>query len=460
MSKTITVIGGGPGGYVTAIRAAQLGATVHLVEKLDLGGTCLNVGCIPTKALIHTADSYRKLSEEARNGLSVESARVDWAKLQKHKNAVVRKLTRGVKGLLAANGVTLHGATATLKDNKTVVLDDGTEIPSDIIVLATGSSPAVIPFEGHDLEDVTDSTGALSFDELPERLCIMGGGVIGTEFAYLFRSLGCEVTVVEMMPQILPPVDETVSAVLRDALTKQGITFHTDTRLEKVEKAEDGLLVTASKNGESLQIPCDKLIVAIGRRPNTAGLGLEDAGVAVSPRGFVTVDENFETTAEGIYAIGDCNGQIMLAHAASAQGTAAVEKAMGLTPEYHGDIVPSCIYTSPEASDVGLTEQAAREAGIDYKIGLFPLAGNGKSLIEGDQSGFIKILTERETGKVLGAHMVGPHVTDMIAELALAMRVGATAEQIASTIHPHPTVSEAIMEAALDVDDAAIHLHK
>lgn len=456
MSKTVTVIGGGPGGYTAAIRAAQLGAEVYLVEKNALGGTCLNVGCIPTKALIHTADLYRKLPLEAKNGLQAQNPQVDWTKLQKHKNQVVKKLVRGVKGLMGANHITVHGGTASVTNNRTVILEDGSKIFSDVVILATGSEPVKIPFEGNDLPGVTDSTGALSFDLLPKRLCIMGGGVIGTEFAYLFNSLGCEVDVVEMMPQILPPIDKDASAVLRDDLEKQGIRFHTDTRLEKVEQAEDGLLVFAACGEDLVQIPCDSLIVAIGRRPNTEGLGLEKTNIEVSKRGYITVDEHFETTVPGIFAIGDCNGQIMLAHAASAQGVAAVEYALGETPEYHGDIVPSCVYTSPEVSSVGINEQTAIDKGIPYQVGLFPLAGNGKSLIEGDQTGFIKILTDPETGKVIGTHMVGPHVTDMISEAALAMRLGATASDIASTIHPHPTVSEAVGEAALDVNHIAL----
>ncbi|MBR1704778.1 MAG: dihydrolipoyl dehydrogenase [Clostridia bacterium] len=456
MSKTITVIGGGPGGYIAAIRAAQLGATVHLVEKESLGGTCLNVGCIPTKALIHTAEKFQELTKEANNGLCIDKASVDWARLQKHKNQVVKKLVRGVKGLEAANGVQVHGGAATLKDGKTVLLEDGSELVSDVIILATGSSPAVIPFEGHDLPGVVDSTGALSFEELPEKLCILGGGVIGCEFAYLFNALGVDVTVIEMMPQILPPVDESAAYVLREELTKQGIKFRTDTKLEKVEQNGEGLLVFTSSGDLKEQFECDKFIVAIGRRPNTKGIGLEDAGVAVSERGFIEVNENFETSVPGIFAIGDCNGQIMLAHAAEEQGVAAVEHAMGETPTYDGSVCPSCIYTSPECAAVGLTEQAARNAGLSYKVGLFPLAGNGKALIEGDQTGFVKIITEEATGKILGAHLVGPRVTDMVGELAVAMRLGATAADVAETIHPHPTVSESIKEAALDVDFKAL----
>lgn len=456
MSKTITVIGGGPGGYIAAIRAAQLGATVHLIEKESLGGTCLNVGCIPTKALIHTANEFQKLEAETANGLCIEKASVDWSRLQKHKNQVVKKLVRGVKGLEAANGVEVHMGSATLKDAHTVLLEDGTEIASDSIILATGSSPAVIPFEGHDLPGVVDSTGALSFEELPEKLCILGGGVIGCEFAYLFNALGVKVTVIEMMPQILPPVDEASAYVLRDELTKQGIDFHTDTKLEKVEQTENGLLAFVSCGDIREQYECDKFLVAIGRRPNTKGIGLEEAGVSISERGFIEVNENFETSVPGIYAIGDCNGQIMLAHAAEEQGVAAVEHAMGETPSYDGSVCPSCIYTTPECSAVGLTEQAARASGLDYKVGLFPLAGNGKALIEGEQSGFVKIITDAASGKVLGAHMVGPHVTDMIGEVAVLMRLGGTAADIAETIHPHPTVSESIKEAALDVDNKAL----
>lgn len=457
MSKTVIVIGGGPGGYTAAIRAAQLGADVHIAEKNALGGTCLNVGCIPTKVLIHTADEFRKLPLEVSNGLTAENPQVNWEALQKHKKTVVKKLVRGVKGLLAANGVTMHPGTASVRSDRTVVFEDGSSLCADVVILATGSEPVKIPFEGNTLPGVTDSTGALGFEQLPKRLCIMGGGVIGTEFAYLFNALGSSVDVVEMMPQILPPIDRDVSAVLRDSLTKQGVRFHTDTRLEKAEQTEDGLLVFAAGGENVLQIPCDALVVAIGRRPNTAGLGLDKAGIVVSKRGYIVTDENFETSVPGVFAIGDCNGQIMLAHAATAQGVAAVEYALGETPNYHGDIVPSCVYTSPEASGVGLTEQAAEAGGIPYKAGIFSLAGNGKSLIEGDQTGFIKILTNPDSGKIIGVHMAGPHVTEMIGEAALAMHMGATARDIAATIHPHPTVNEAIGDAALDVYGAALN---
>lgn len=452
MSEVITIIGGGPGGYVAAIRAAQLGAEVHLVEQTYLGGTCLNVGCIPTKALLHTANLFREVSKASKLGVSSEHLTLDWGKAQKNKGTTIRKLVRGVEGLLAANGVTVHKGHAVLADAHTVQISGGETIQSDKIILASGSKPAVIPFPGHDLPGVLDSTGALELETLPESICILGGGVIGCEFAALLSAVGVKVTIVEMLPQILPSIDAEIAGIVQAGLMAQGVTIHTGTRLERVEQENGGLLAIA---GGTLQIPCEKLIVAVGRRVCTEGMGLEEVGVKLD-RGVVVTNEQFQTSVPNIYAIGDCNGKIMLAHAASAQGEAAAEHCMGLAPHYDGAIVPNCVYTNPEAAGIGLTEQQAKADGISYKVGRFPLSGNGKSMIEGCTNGLIKIIAAQD-GTILGAHMVGPRVTDMIAEFSLAMTMKANVADIEHAIHPHPTVSEAVAEAALDVNGRAIH---
>lgn len=455
MERTIIVVGGGPGGYVAAIRAAQLGATVHLVEKQAMGGTCLNVGCIPTKALLHAANTYQEVKKAARTGILAENISLDWQKIQKNKQSIVNKLVRGVNGLLAANGVTVHSARAKLESGRTVALDNGETLTGDSIILATGSVPAVVPFPGHDLPGVLDSTGALALETLPASLCILGGGVIGCEFAELFSALGVRVAILEMLPEILSPVDTEITGVIRANLAAKGVTIHTGAKLLRVEQTGEGLTAVAEKDGDEIYVPCQKLLVAVGRRANTENLGLEETGIATS-RGMIEVDRHFETSVPGVYAIGDCNGKCMLAHAASAQGEAAVAHCMEKLDCYDERIIPSCIYTNPEAAGVGLTEQQAKDAGFAYRVGRFQLAGNGKSMIEGCSNGLIKFLVD-ENDRILGAHMVGPRVTDMIGEVAVAMHMGARIGDIAETIHAHPTVSEAVAEAALDADGMAIH---
>lgn len=455
MKQTIIIIGGGPGGYVAAVRAAQLGASVHLVEQHAIGGTCLNVGCIPTKALLHSAGMLSEIRSAKKQGIMAESVSFNWAEMQKNKAGIVKRLGRGISGLLSANGVLVHNNRAELLSERRVILDSGEVISGDHIILATGSSPTIVPFPGYDLPGVLDSTGALSLQELPRSICILGGGVIGCEFAELFSSLDVAVTILEMLPGILPTVDAEVAGIVRANLTAKGVSIRTGTRLTSVEQTPDGLACIAQNDGQTLRVDCEKLIVAVGRRANTSGLGLERVGVELKS-GAISVDDRFETSVPGIYAIGDCNGRMMLAHAASAQGEAAVEHCFGMKDSFHHAIVPNCIYTSPEVAGVGKTEEQLEKSGIRYHVGRFPLSGNGKSLIEGCTSGLIKLLvTEDET--ILGAHMVGPRVTDMIAEVALAMQLGAKAADIAHTIHAHPTLSEAVAEAALDSENRAIH---
>ncbi len=457
--KKIVIIGGGPGGYVAAIRAAQLGAETHLVEKDNLGGTCLNVGCIPTKALLHTAELYHAVKNGDRIGLNGKSVGLDWPVLMNRKKSVVRRLVGGVAGLLKANGVTLHKGTGELIGPGAVKVCGEKEenLTADAIILSTGSVPVKLNFPGADLPGVIDSTGALSLEKLPASLVIIGGGYIGIEFAALFAALGSQVTVVELLPEILPGIDSELAVNLKGALLKKGVTFMNGATLDSVSQSQGGLAAKVLLRDEAKEIVAETVLVAVGRRSFTDGAGLEAAGVKME-RGKVVVDETYRTNLPGVYAIGDCNGIIMLAHAASHQGIAAVEHALEHGASVHGQtIVPACIYTSPEIASVGMTEDKAIEQGIAYKKGVFPLAGNGKAMIEEGETGFIKILAGEKYGEIIGVHMIGPRVTEMIGEATLAMWLEASVDELVSIIHAHPTVSESIGEAALAVSGQAIH---
>ncbi len=457
MSKTIAVLGGGPGGYVAAIRAAQLGANVHIIENEKFGGTCLNVGCIPTKALLHSAELYENIAHASDFGIDVSGFTLNWDKVQKKKDSVTKRLVGGVEGLLKSNGVKIHKGLGKLKDKNTIEVN-GELIKADAIVLATGSYPTVIPFEGHDLPNVIDSTAALSLSKLPESIVIMGGGVIGIEFAGLFATFGVKVKVVELLPEILPIIDSDVVAEVKKELKAKGVEFYTSAKLLSVKQGTT-LKAQVEQNGKTIELDGEYVLVAVGRRAKTAGIGLEEAGIQIE-RGCVVVNEQFETSVKGVYAIGDCNGKIMLAHAASAQGVAAVEFIMGHNAKYFSHIVPSCVYTSPELASVGLSEADAKAKGIAIKVGKFPLAGNGKALIENGGKGFIKVIAGAKYGEVLGVHIIGARATDLIAEAALAMRLEATVEEIVTTIHAHPTVAEGMAEGALAVDNIAVHWPK
>lgn len=453
--KDVLIVGGGPGGYVTAIRAAQLGAKVQLVEQEYFGGTCLNVGCIPTKAMLHAAETYQSVLHGAAVGVTAEAVTVDWPTVLKYKAGIVGRLVKGVEGLLKANGVMIHRGTAVLKNAQTVEVN-GKSLKADAIIWASGSEPVKLKFPGADLPGVIDSTTALSLDKVPVSMVILGGGVIGVEFAALYNSFGCKVTVVEMQPQILPGIDGEIAQQVRSEVVSQGVTIYNDARLTEVQQQDGQLVAVVEVGGKVQNFPAETVLVAVGRRPRTADMGLEEAGVALE-RSRVVVDENFMTTVPGVYAIGDCSSPIMLAHVASAQGVAAVEHALGHEALYCGNIIPACIYTHPEMASVGMTEEQLKAKGIAYKKGVFPLAGNGKALIESGGKGLVKILAGKRYGEILGVHMFGPRATDLITEAALAMRVEATVDELISTIHAHPTVGEAMAEAALAVNDIAVH---
>ncbi|HWR31537.1 MAG TPA: dihydrolipoyl dehydrogenase [Negativicutes bacterium] len=460
MTKKIVIIGGGPGGYVSAIRAAQLGAETHLVEKGILGGTCLNVGCIPTKTLLHTAELYHAVRFGERIGLNGEQVLLDWSALMKRKQSVVRRLVGGVSGLLKANGVIVHKGTGEVIKRGIIKVHGEKEevLKADFIILATGSAPVKLNFPGRDLPGVIDSTDALSLDKLPASMVVIGGGYIGIEFAALFAALGSKVTVVELLPEILQGIDSELVANLKQSLEKEGVLFITKAKIDSVTRTTASLTAKILVNdGEEVEIAAETVLIAVGRQSFTEGAGLDLAGVKME-RGKVIVDSNFESNKSGIYAIGDCNGISMLAHAASHQGIAAVEHAL---VEGHSrtaqHIVPACIYTHPEIASVGITEDTLKEKGYSYKTGVFPLAGNGKAMIEEGETGFIKILASITSGEILGVHMIGPRVTEIIGEATLAMRMKATVDDLITTIHAHPTVSEAFGEAALALSGQAIH---
>ncbi|ABS40310.1 dihydrolipoyl dehydrogenase [Clostridium botulinum] len=458
----LVVIGGGPGGYVAAIRGAQLGAEVTLIEKEKLGGTCLNIGCIPTKVLLHSSELLNEIKEARTLGIEVNNeVKINWTQLQNRKNTVVNTLVSGVSSLLEHNKVKVINGTAAFegKSSIKVTKDQGESenIQFDNVIISSGSVPFIPPIEGRELEGVIDSTGALSLDSIPKSMVIIGGGVIGIEFANIFNSLGCKVTVIEMLPYILPPVDREISEILKEKLKKDGIDIYNNCKVTKIENNNENLNVSFEEDNDKLNIEAQKVLIAVGRRANIGNLNLESTGVYIE-KGCIWVNDNMETNIKGIYAIGDCTGKNMLAHVASDQGIIAVENIMGKNKKMDYKTVPACVYTKPELASVGLTEEQAKQKGVDYKVGKFPLIYNGKSLIMNDTEGFIKIIVDKKYEEILGVHILGPRATDLITEAALALRLEATLEEIITTVHAHPTIGEAMKEAALAVNKEAIHM--
>lgn len=459
--KKIVVIGGGVGGYVAAIRAAQLGAEVTLIEKQHIGGTCLNEGCIPTKVLLHTAELYSELLIGEEYGIKISGETiVDWEKLQQRKAKVVSQLVGGVKVLLQYNKVNLISGVAKLntKNSVTVTKENGETqtIEADNIIIATGSEPFVPPILGVESKGVIDSTGALNLDKIPKSLTIIGGGVIGIEFAYLYSTLGTKVKIVEMMPEILPRVDGEIVSLMRMLLENKDIKIFTNAKVTSINEGKDNLNIEVETEKGKIVLTSEKVLLSVGRKARIEGLNLEGVGIKTE-KNLISVNQKMETNIPGIYAIGDVNGKTMLAHVASEQGIIAVENIMGANHNMDYKVVPSCIYTKPEIASVGMTEEEAKEKKIAYKIGKFPLSGNGKSIIANETEGFVKIVSDEKYGEILGVHMIGPRATELIAEAALALKLEATVDEIVATIHAHPTVSESIKESALAVNNVAIH---
>jgi dihydrolipoamide dehydrogenase len=462
----VTVIGGGIGGYVAAIRAAQLGAHVAIVEKEKLGGTCLNVGCIPTKVLLHTAEVYEELKNADEIGLTLEEMpKVNWAKLQNRRVNIIKKLVKGVEMLLKSNNVEVIKGEASFISNKKIKIKmaDGSErkISSEYFIVATGSEPSIPPIKGSDFEGVLDSTKALSLEQLPEEIVIVGGGVIGIEFANVFNTFGTKVTIIEMMPKIGQAMDSDLASMLTKNMTKAGVEIYTSAKVMSIEKADNKLCVKYDLNGEEKDAYGNNVLISTGRKPVSKGLDIENADVNMN-RGFIVVDDYMKTNIDNIYAIGDVTGKIMLAHVAEEQGIIAVENMLlGSNKRLNYDIIPSCLYTKPEVAFVGISEDEAKKRGIDYETGTFPLINNGKSLIVGEvENTFIKIVTNKKYDEIIGVSIYGPRATEMISEFSLGINLEFTLDEIIETVHPHPTVSEGLKEAALAVKNQAIHAIK
>jgi dihydrolipoamide dehydrogenase len=454
-SFDVVVIGGGPGGYVAALRAAQLGARTAIVEKDRMGGTCLVRGCIPTKALLQSSELYTLAKAGQPFGLVADNVGFDWTAAQKRKAGVVDQLVKGVEGLLKAGGVTSIRGAARLAGAGAVDIS-GDRIQAKDIVIATGSAVAKIPLPGAEL--TIDSDQILELKEIPRRLAVIGGGVVGMEFAAMFAALGSKVTVLEMLPQVLAMVDSDLVNVYTKHFAGLGGEIHTDSKVSEVVKQNGGFQVRFSSGGEGGAVDADQVLLAVGRVPYTHGLDAEKAGVKLD-RYRVVVDEHLHTDGEGVWAIGDVIGGIMLAHVASYEGVCAVENIAGGSrrkPDYHA--APNCVYTEPEIAHVGLGEKEAKEKGIAVKVGRFPFAASGRALTLGQTEGFVKVVADAESGRVLGAHIVGPRATDLIAEATLAIQNGLTIEQVDLTIHAHPTLPESFMEAALAAQGRAIHV--
>lgn len=463
--KDLVIIGGGPGGYVAAIRARQLGMTVTLVEKEAVGGTCLNHGCIPTKAYYRNAEIMRDLSQAEEFGISVAGLKFSMQKARERKERIVKTLVSGVEKLLNDYGVEVVKGNATLLDRSTVAVGQGDrsrvppeqKIEAARILLATGSTSACLPIPGLELDGVVDSTSLLQINQVPSRLAIIGGGVIGLEFACIFNSFGSQVTVIEYLPSILNLLDREISKRMGVFLKRQGIIVHSSTAVEKVERNGNELLLSAKGKKGDISIPADLVLVSAGRRPLTAGLNLETLGIATDEHGFIKVDENYATTVPDIYAIGDVIGGLMLAHVASEEGIVAVEKMAGHSSQLHYNAVPSCIFTFPEIATVGLSEEECASRGIKYRVGKFNFAANGKALALGDTDGLVKVIAD-EDDVIRGVHIIGPHVSDLILEGTMLVKEEVKASNFVGTIHAHPTLGEALMEAILDVNGQALHL--
>lgn len=459
----IVILGGGPGGYVAAIRAAQLGADVLLIEKENLGGTCLNKGCIPTKVLLHSAELYKTLlNESSELGILLKELEFDWNNLQIRKNKVVKKLVGGVESLLKSNKVKiLRGKGSFINKNEIeVVFSDNKKekVRFDNCIIATGSIPVIFPIPGIELENIVTSTEALSFEKIPKSLCIVGGGVIGAEFASVFSSLGTKVTIVEMLPNIVDNMDQEIVQFLANELIKSNVDILTNSKVESFEKASELIKVNISDKTGNKEIVVEKVLLSIGRKPNITNIGLEKIGVKFNK--FIEVNKFMETNINHIYAIGDCNGGAMLAHVASSEGIVAVESIMNKNPKVDFKTIPYCVYTKPEIASVGMTEKMAVDKGYKIKIGRFPIYANGKALILGETEGIFKYVVDEETEEVLGLHIAGPRATELIVEGSLAIRLEATIDEIITTIHAHPTVGESLHEAALAVNNNSIHIPK
>jgi len=461
----VIIIGSGPGGYVCAIRCAQLGLKTACVEsKKTLGGTCLNVGCIPSKSLLNLSETYYKAQKEFNNlGIEVNKINLNLLKMMNNKNKTILTLTKGVEFLFKKNKITHLKGKGSIKSKNLVTVTEASGKESNYmaknIVISTGSKPMFLPGIKIDEKNIVSSTGALSFDKVPKELIIIGGGYIGLEMGSVWKRLGSKVTVIEFLDSIIPEMDKDISKEFLKILTKQGINFKLDSKVTGVRIVSNKTVVDFinNKNKKRERIECDKVLVAVGRKPNV-GPEIEKNGIKLDKQKKIQVNEKFETSVTNIYAIGDViNKGPMLAHKAEDEGIAVAEIIAGQAGHVNYEVIPAVIYTSPEVASVGKTEEQLKKENIKYKIGRFPFLANSRAKVNNEADGFVKILANAQTDKVLGVHMIGPHVGEMIAEMALAMEFGASAEDIARTCHAHPTHTEAIKEAALAVDKRPIH---
>ena len=460
----VIVIGGGPGGYVCAIRAAQLGHKTACIESRgSLGGTCLNIGCIPSKSLLHSAEMYHKANKEFdKIGITTGGLSLDISKMMKHKTKTVQGLTKGIEFLFKKNKVTYikgHGSF-NKKNEINVTTSDGSrsQIKGKHIIIATGSSVSTLPNIDIDEKTVVSSTGALDLEKVPKKMIVIGGGVIGLELGTVWMKLGAEVEVIEYMDHILPGMDKEVSDSFYKILKKQGIKFNLSSKVSGVKNNGNSASVEFEKDGKKEKVDADVVLVCIGRKANTDGLNLENADIKKDEKGRVKIDKHFKTNIENIYAIGDVVVGPMLAHKAEEEGIAVAEMISGKFGHVNYDVIPNVVYTHPEVASVGKTEEELKKASIEYNSGKFPFMANSRAKVNDETDGFVKILADKKTDKVLGVHIVGPDAGNLISELALAMEFGASSEDIARTCHAHPTLTEAVKEAALAVDKRPIHM--
>jgi dihydrolipoamide dehydrogenase len=460
----VVIIGSGPGGYIAAIRAGQLGLKTAIVEKdKELGGTCLNVGCIPSKALLTSSDHVMFAKKEAaKHGIMIDNVHVDLPKMQQRKDKVVKTMNGGVRALMKTNKVTTFEGLGTITAPEKISIQSSNgekqEIEAKNIVIATGSVPVELPFAKFDGKTIVSSTEALCFTEPPKKLLVIGAGAIGLELGSVWNRLGSEVTMLEFLPRIAVGFDLELSNLLQRSLTAQGITFHLETKVSAVELDNGRATATATKGGEEMKFDADKVLVSVGRRPFSEGLGAEKVGVAFDERKRIKIDKNFRTNVEGIYAIGDVIAGPMLAHKAEDEGIACVEIIAGKSGHVNYDAIAGIIYTNPELAGVGLTEDQAKEKGIEVRVGKFPFRANGRALANEDVDGMVKFVADAKTDRILGAHILQHTASELIAEAVSVIEFGGSSEDLGRTCHSHPTLSEAVKEAALAVEKRALHI--
>ena len=457
------VIGGGPGGYVCAIRLAQLGIKTACIESRgSLGGTCLNVGCIPSKNLLNLSEEFYKVKNLSNKGIEIGEVKLNLPKMMKNKDKAVTILTKGVEFLFKKNKVSYFKGTGSFKSKTEISIKNDQDkeilIETENVIIATGSVPVSLPGINFDEKIIISSTGALKLEKVPKKMIVVGGGYIGLEMGSVWSRLGSEVHVVEFLDHITPGMDNEISSEFMKILKKQGINFHMQHKVEQIKKNTSGATIfTKDKDGNKKNFECDVVLIAVGRKPNTSGLNLKKVGVDLDEKNRVKTDKNFKTNQKNIYAIGDVIAGPMLAHKAEDEGIAVAENIAGQSGHVNYDTIPGVIYTTPEVASIGKTEEQLKELNIKYKVGKFSFMANSRAKAIDDTEGFVKILADEKTDKVLGAHLIGPHAGELIAEIGIAMEFGASSEDIARTCHAHPTFSEAIKEAALSVDKRAIH---